>query len=138
MAEKKITKRENFESIKAFLIENGKDELAKVMEHEIELFARKNSKSATQTPAQKDALAVSEIIKDILAEVTEGNGMTVSALLKDKRIKSYVKANGDSVSSQMITAILSKSADFKRTMEKKTAYFSLNYGIEGEGEVEGE
>ena len=138
MAEKKITKRENFESIKAFLIANGKDELAKVMEHEIELLARKNSKSATQTPAQKDALAVSEIIKDILAEVTEGNGMTVSALLKDERIKSYVKANGDSVSSQMLTAILSKNADFKRTMEKKTAYFSLNYGIEGEGEVEGE
>ena len=137
MAEKKITKKENFENIKAFLIANGKDELAEVMAHEIELLARKNSKSATQTPAQKDALAVAEIIKDILAE--SENGMTVSALLKDERIKSYTKANGDSVSSQMITAILSKNtADFKRTLDKKTALFSLNYGVISEGEVEGE
>lgn len=136
MAEKKITKRENFEGIKAFLIENGKIEWADVMAHEIELLARKNSKSATLSPAQKDALAVAELIKDALAECSDDKGMTVGALLKVDAIKEYQRANGDGVSSQMITAIVSKSADFKRTLEKKVAYYSLNYGVVDEGEGE--
>ena len=142
MAEKKITKRENFENIKAYLIENGKTEWAEVMAHEIDLLSRKNSKSATATPAQKDALAISEIIKDILAE--KDQGMTVGAILKDARIKSYVRHNGEGVSSQVVTAIFTKNtvsdsnpnADFVRTVEKKVAYYSLNYGVEGEGEGE--
>lgn len=142
MAEKKITKRENFENIKAFLIENGKTAWADVMAHEIDLLARKNSKSATATPAQKDALAISEIIKDILAE--NDKGMTVGSILKDERIKAYVRHNGEGVSSQVVTAIFTKNtvsdsnpnADFVRTVEKKVAYYSLNYGVEGEGEGE--
>ena len=137
MAEKKITKRENFEGIMNFLAENGKTEWAEVMAHEIELLARKNSKSATATPAQKDALAIAEIVKDILAECEDTKGMTVGAILKDERIKSYVRHNGDTVSSQVITAIVSKNPnDFVRTVEKKVAYYALNYGVEGEGEGE--
>ena len=143
MAEKKITKRENFENIRAYLEANGKTEWAEVMAHEIDLLARKNSKSATLSPSQKDALAIGEIVKDILAE-SEGKGMTVGAILKDERIKSYVCANGDSVSSQKITAIFTKdtvsdknpNGAFIRTVEKKVAYYSLNYGVEGEGEGE--
>ena len=142
MAEKKITKRENFENIKAFLIENGKTAWADVIDHEIELLNRKGSKSATLSPAQKDALAITEIIKDILAE--NEKGMTVGALLKDERIKAYKRHNGESVSSQVITAIFTKNTvsdtkpngDFIRTVEKKVAYYSLNYGVADE--VEGE
>ena len=137
MAEKKITKRENFENIKAFLVENGKTEWAEVMAHEIELLNRKSSKSATLSPAQKDAIAVGEIVRDVLAECPNEKGMTVGAILKDERIKSYTKADGNTVSSQMITAILSKSVDFKRTLDKKVALYSLNYGVI-ESEVEGE
>lgn len=136
MAEKKITKRENFENIKAFLAENGKTEWAEVMAHEIELLNRKSSKSATLSPAQKDAIAVGEIVRDVLSECTEEKGMTVGAILKDERIKAYIKADGGSVSSQMLTAILSKNADFVRTLDKKTALYSLNYGVI-ESEVEG-
>ena len=137
MAEKKITKRENFENIKAFLAENGKTEWAEVMAHEIELLNRKSSKSATLSPAQKDAIAVGEIVRDVLAECPNEKGMTVGAILKDERIKSYTKADGNTVSSQMITAILSKSVDFRRTLDKKVALYSLNYGVI-ESEVEGE
>lgn len=142
MAEKKITKREHFEGIKQFLADNGKSEWAEVMAHEIDLLARKKSKSATATPAQKDALAIAEIIKDILAEHNEG--MTVGALLKDERIQSYVRHNGEGVSSQVITAIFTKNTvseknpdgDFVRTLDKKVALYSLNYGVEGESEGE--
>ena len=145
MAEKKITKRENFEGIKNFLAENGKTEWAEFINHEIELLARKNSKSATATPAQKDAVAIAEIIKDILAEATDPKGMTVGAILKDERIKSYKRHNGEAPSSQVVTAILSKSVvsdtnpngEYVRTVEKKVAYYSLAYGEvadEGEGD----
>lgn len=136
MAEKKITKRENFEGIMKFLADNGKSEWADVMAHEIELLSRKSSKSSTPTAAQKDSIAVSEIIKDILSE---NERMTVGAILKDERIKAYVRHNGESVSSQMVTAIFTKNtADFSRVVDKKIAYYSLNYGIAEDTEVEGE
>ena len=135
MAEKKITKRERFEQIKVIVADNK--ELVDFIDHELELLARKGSKSAKLTPAQEDALKVADIIKDILAECEDTKGMTVGALLKDERIKSYVKADGNSVSSQMVTAIFTKNAsDYIRTVEKKTAYYALNYGVEGEGEGE--
>ena len=136
MAEKKITKREKFEMLRALVEDN--DMLVEFIDHEIELLSRKGSKSATLTPAQKDALAVAEIIKDILSECENEKGMTVGALLKDDRIKAYVKADGNSVSSQMITAIFTKNAkDYVRTVEKKIAYYALAYGVEGESESEG-
>lgn len=145
MADKKITKKEMYANLRNILILNNyaedSDEV-KFIDHEIDLLSRKNSKSATATPAQKDALAISEIIKDILAE--NDKGMPVGAILKDERIKSYVRHNGEGVSSQVVTAIFTKNmvsdsnpnADFVRTVEKKVAYYSLNYGVEGEGEGE--
>ena len=149
MAEKKITKREKNELLIAVLngrvpTEDEKNMLIEHITHENELLARKGSKSATATPAQKDALAISELIKDILAECEDKRGMTVGAILKDERIKSYVRHNGEDVSSQVITAIFTKNTvsdkipngDFIRTVEKKVAYYSLNYGVEGEGEGE--
>ena len=142
MAEKKITKRERFEQIKALIADYP--ELIEFIDHEIDLLSRKASKSASATPAQKDALAISEIVKDILAECEDKRGMTVGAILKDERIKSYVRHNGEGISSQVITAIFTKNTvsdknpngDFIRTVEKKVAYYSLNYGVANE--VEGE
>jgi hypothetical protein len=135
MAEKKITKREKFEMLRALVEDN--DMLVEFIDHEIELLSRKGSKSATLTPAQKDALAVAEIIKDILSECSDEKGMTVGALLKCEPIATYVKADGNSVSSQMITAIFTKNAkDYVRTVEKKVAYYALAYGVE-DSEEEG-
>ena len=136
MAEKKITKREKFEMLRALVADN--DMLVEFIDHEIELLSRKGSKSATLTPAQKDALAVAEIIKDILSECADEKGMTVGALLKCEPIASYVRADGKSVSSQMITAIFTQNAkDYVRTVEKKVAYYSLAYGVVEETEGEG-
>ena len=146
MAEKKITKREKNKLIIAVLggertlTDEERKMLIEHITHENELLDRKGSKS----PAQKDALAISEIIKDILAECEDKRGMTVGAILKDERIKSYVRHNGEGVSSQVITAIFTKNTvsdkipngDFVRTFEKKVAYYSLNYGVTDE--VEGE
>lgn len=137
MAEIKITKKMRFEQIKALVADNP--DLVAFCDHEIELLSRKASKSATLTPAQKDSIAVSEIVKDILAECPNEKGMTVGTILKDNRISAYVKADGNPVSSQMITSIFTKyPKDFVRTVEKKIAYYSLAYGEVVEGEGEGE
>ena len=149
MAEKKITKREKYEMLMGIVNGGTPSEAMRVMlnefiNHEVELLARKGSKSATLSPAQKDALAIAEIIKDILAECEDKRGMTVGAILKDERIKTYKRHNGEDISSQVITAIFTKNTvsdkipngDFIRTVEKKVAYYSLNYGVADE--VEGE
>ena len=128
----KLTKKDKFNMLLALVKDN--DMLSEFVKHEIELLDRKNSKSATLTKAQKDAIAVGEIVRDILAE---NERMTVGAILKDERIASYVKADGNGVSSQMLTAILSKSPDFINVKEKKVSYYSLNYG-EVADEVEGD
>lgn len=122
----------------ATLSAEQKDMLVAHVKHEIELLDRKGSKSATLTPAQKDALAVADLVRDALANAPDEKGMTVGALLKYEPIATYVKADGNSVSSQMLTAILSRNEkDFKRTVEKKIAYYSLNYGIDEDAETEG-
>lgn len=150
MAEKKITKREKNELIIAVLggekslTPEERKMLIEHITHENELIARKGSKSATLSPAQKDAVAIAELIKDELAKCEDSKGMTVGALLKAEPIKSYVRHNGEGVSSQVITAIFTKNTvsdknpegDFIRTVEKKVAYYALNYGVADE--VEGE
>jgi hypothetical protein len=136
MAEKKITKREKFEMLLGMV--EGNEMLTEFINHEIELLSRKGSKSANLTPAQKDAYAVGEIVRNILASCADEKGMTVGALLKCEPIATYTKHDGNGVSSQMLTSILSKpSGDFIRTVEKKVAYYALNYGVKDESEVEG-
>lgn len=68
MAEKRVTKKENFEAIKAILVDGGYDELAEVMNHEIELVSKKRS---TQTKAQKANVELVEKVYEILAGATE-------------------------------------------------------------------
>ena len=139
MAEKKITKKQNFEDIMNYLAENGKTEWAEVMAHEIELLDRKASKGGSLSAAQKENMVLLEVVKDVLAE-NEGTpdykGMTIGELLKDERIAKFETANPNGVSSQRLTSIMSPLAkeggDFVREVIKKVAYFRLAYG-----EVEG-
>lgn len=133
MAEK-LTKKQKYEVAIAMAQEQGNDMLVDFFTHEIELIDRKSSKTAKETPAQKDAVAVTEIVKDILAECTDTNGMTVGAILKDERIKGYVRHNGEPVSSQMVTSIFTKNPkDFVNTKVKKISYYALAYGEVTEG-----
>lgn len=134
MAVEKITKKQKYEMAIAMAEEQGNNMLVEFFTHEIELLDRKSSKTAKETPAQKDSVAVTEIIKDILAECTDPNGMTVGAILKDERIKVYKRHNGEPVSSQMVTSIFTKNPkDFVNTKVKKVSYYALAYGEVEEG-----
>ena len=74
--EKKITKRENFLSIVEVLTAAGHEDLAKVIEHEIELLDNKAAKAkatAAKKKVEGDALrdAVQAVLTDELATIAE-------------------------------------------------------------------
>ena len=67
--EKKVTKRENFEAIIAVLNDAGREDLAKVVAHEIELLDAKSLKAkarAAEKKAENDALT--DIVISVLGE----------------------------------------------------------------------
>ena len=116
MAEKKITKRESFTEIKEFLAQNGKDRLAKVMEHELELLAKKNSAEKKPTAVQ---VANEGLKKAILDFMVVGQKYTITDLMKS------VPELAD-LSNQRVSALVRqlKDADLVvRTEEKRKAYF---------------
>ena len=143
MAEIKVkapTKKQNFEVIRQFLEDNGKSDLAKVMEHEIELLSRKSSKGGALTATQKENMVLVEIIKDILGD---GSRKTIGELLKVREVAEFETANPNGVNSQRLTGIINPlttdkgGTDFVREVEKKTAYYRLAWA-EDIVEVEGE
>lgn len=74
--EKKVTKRENFEAIIAVLNDAGREDLAKVVAHEIELLDNKAAKAKAKAAEKKtegDALrnAVQAVLTDELATIKE-------------------------------------------------------------------
>ena len=76
MTEKKITKKENFTEIAAFLTEVGKNEWADVINHEIELLDNKAAKAkatAAKKKTEGDALrdAVQAVLTDELQTIAD-------------------------------------------------------------------
>jgi hypothetical protein len=119
MAEKKITKRESFTEIKGILEELGKERLVKVMEHELELLAKKNSAEKKPTAVQ----IANEGVKSVILETLEKNGkmMTISEMQK-------VNEELGGLSNQRVSALIRQLiADGKveRIEDKRKAYFKL-------------
>lgn len=101
MTEKKITKRDNFTEIAAFLTEVGKIEWADVINHEIELLDNKAAKAkatAAKKKTEGDALrdAVQAVLTDELqtiADITARvEGEDVSAAKVQYRLNALVGA----------------------------------------------
>lgn len=99
MTEKKITKKENFIEIAAFLTEAGKIEWADVINHEIELLDNKAAKAkaaAAKKKTEGDALrdAVQAVLTDELqtiADITaKVEGEDVSAAKVQYRLNALV------------------------------------------------
>ena len=119
MAEKKITKRESFTEIKGLLEELGKERLVKVMEHELELLAKKNSAEKKPTAVQ----IANEGVKSVILETLEKSGkmMTISEMQK-------VNEELGELSNQRVSALIRQLiADGKveRIEDKRKAYFKL-------------
>lgn len=98
MSEKRVTKRENFEAIKAILEGmEGTEALVEVMAHEIELVSKKR---ATQTKAQKENVELAERVYEVLEGATEAMTATeILNVLKDNEVEGIA-------SNQKVSALL--------------------------------
>lgn len=128
MTQKKITKRESFTEIKEILEGLGKDRLAEVMEHELELLAKKNSADKKPTAIQVE----NEKFKELIVEfMVEGEKYTITDFIK------FIPELNEKTN-QKVSAIVKqmyadedkgqKVEDFPlvRIEEKRKAYFMLN------------
>ena len=75
MAEKKITKRENFMKIIEVLEENGRADLVEVINHEIELLDKKRA-NGKMTKTQTENVDIKEMILSELANIDEPVSIT--------------------------------------------------------------
>lgn len=128
MTQKKITKRESFTEIKEILEGLGKDRLAEVMEHELELLVKKNSADKKPTATQVE----NEKFKELIVEfMVEGEKYTITDFIK------FIPELNEKTN-QKVSAIVKqmyadedkgqKVEDFPlvRVEEKRKAYFMLN------------
>ena len=101
MTEKKITKKDNFNAIIGVLIDADREDLAKVIEHEIELLDNKAAKAkatAAKKKTEGDALrdAVQAVLTDefqTIADITaKVEGEDVSAAKVQYRLNALVGA----------------------------------------------
>ena len=111
-----MTKKEMFVEIINLAMENGRDDIVEFCNHEVELLSKKRSdnskaKAEADARAEKVFLALSEMDKPV----------TITELLKltsDEEVASY--------SNQRVSALIRKLGDrVVKTMDKKTAYFSI-------------
>lgn len=127
MTEKKITKRERFTEIVGILSELGKEELVKVMEHEIELLDKKKASSTSKT--SKNAEADKILADSLLVEMEKSVGYTITEMLnKLDCCKAYETKTGDILSNQRLSRIvtnLQKDGFITRTEKKGRAYFEV-------------
>lgn len=115
MAEKKMTKREMFEKIKA--VEGLTADMVAFIDHELELLAKKNSADKKPTATQKENVAIKSAI---LEEMADNRLYTISEMQKEISVCAEL-------SNQRVSAIVRQmvvDGHITRTEDKRKAYFS--------------
>ena len=119
--EKKVTKREKFEMLKALVKDNAM--LVEFIDHEIELLDNKKSKGNAK--ANEKAVAENELVFNGLKAV--GKAVTVSELIAQVDLTALVNESGV-VSTQKVSAILKRLKEQGRVetiTDKKRTLFSV-------------
>ena len=117
--EKKMTKREKFEMLKALSEVQANPMLTEFIEHELELHAKKNASEKKPTAQRKMNEGLKQTIIDVLTE--NGGLMTVTDVQKSC-------AELAELSNQRISALLRQLKDDKmvnRVEDKRKAYFTI-------------
>ena len=118
--EKKMTKREKFEMLKALSEVKANPMLTEFIEHELELLAKKNASEKKPTAQQMANEGLKQTIMDVLTE--NGGLMTVTDVQKSC-------AELAELSNQRISALLRQLKDDKmvdRVEDKRKAYFTIH------------
>ena len=119
--EKKITKREKFEMLKALVKDNAM--LVEFIDHEIELLDKKKSNGNAKANEKMEKSV--EIVYNALVSV--GRAVTASELIAEKGLTELVNESGV-VSTQKVSALLKKLVDsgkVEKYTEKKKTYFKI-------------
>ena len=113
-----MTKRENYEALKAIEAVSANADLVAFIDHEIELLNRKSSKSGKPTARQAENAELAKVVEEVLAD---GVAVTVTELIaKDERF--------EGLTNQRMSALLNSMAKAEKvvkTTEKKVSRFTL-------------
>lgn len=116
MTNKKVTKREKFEMLKAMAEVQSNPMLMEFIDHELELLAKKNASEKKPTAQQ----VANEGLKAVIVEVLKDNGglMTITDIQK-------ASAELAELSNQRISALVRQMVGIsvERVEDKRKAYF---------------
>ena len=116
MTNKKMTKREKFEMLKALSEVQANPMLTEFIDHELELLAKKNASEKKPTAQQTANEAIKEVILRVLTDA--GSMMTVSEILKaDPALSELTNQRVSALLRQMIGTTVVRIED------KRKAYF---------------
>lgn len=119
--EKKVTKREKFEMLKALVADNAM--LVEFIDHEIELLD--NKKSNGNKKANEKVAKETEIVYNALVSV--GRAVSASELIAETDLSALENESGV-VSTQKVSAMLKKlveSGRVEKFTDKKKTYFKI-------------
>ena len=114
--EKKITKKENYASLRTIAENLGREDLVAFIDHEVELL-NKRTAHPTLTKTQKENLELVEVVFNALSEINAP--VTVS---------DFLTQSGLEMSNQKASALFKKLVDSERVVkvtEKGKSYFSV-------------
>lgn len=121
MAEKRTTKKENFKAIVEILQANNREDLVKIMEHEIALIEKKAS-SAKLTKTQQANQDIKTLIIQELTRLAEP--LTITDLLKNS-VELYEATAGSNQKVSALMTQLKAEGQVVRTTNGKKAMFSV-------------
>ena len=118
---KKVTKKENFGEIAEILIGLGREDLANVMKHEIELLEKK-ANSGKLTKTQEENIAIKDLIIKELVRLAKP--VSITDLLNASEELATVTGNSNQKVSALMTQ-LKNDQKVVRTTEGKKAVFTI-------------
>ena len=119
--EKKVTKREKFEMLKALVKDNAM--LVEFIDHEIELLDKKKSNGNAKANEKMD----SQVNLVYNALVSVGRAVSASELIAETDLMALANESGV-VSTQKVSALLKKLVDgdkVEKYTDKKKTYFRI-------------
>ena len=117
MTNKKVTKREKFEMLKALYEVQANPMLTEFIEHELELLAKKNTSEKKPTAVQVANEGLKEVILNVLTE--NGGLMTVTDIQKSCEELAEL-------SNQKVSALIRQLKDdgkVEKVEDKRKSYF---------------
>ena len=119
--EKKVTKREKFEMLKALVKDNAM--LVEFIDHEIELLDKKKSNGNAKANEKMDSQV--NLVYNALMSV--GRAVSASELIAETDLSALANESGV-VSTQKVSALLKKLVDggkIEKYTDKKKTYFRI-------------